>query len=139
MTTPLQPSHPAADAAGAADGSGRDTVRARDTPDASIAALASACAGRLPQASSTFARDLPGFDAAWQQLLTAIAGSDDRFAFDREGRPAAIEAVRRALPAIERELFDVILEDVACELAAAQEALYRMALTIRDGSVPARG
>ena len=124
MTTPPEPSHPAAEAARAAD--------------ASIAALVSACAAHLPQVPSSFAGDVRAFDDAWQRLLTAMAHSDARFAFDRHGRPAAIEAVRRAVPAIERELFDAILEDVACELAAAQEALYRIALTIRDESAPAR-
>ncbi|HTM02677.1 MAG TPA: hypothetical protein VL173_04165 [Vicinamibacterales bacterium] len=142
MTTPPEPSHPAAEAAGAADDRGPDKVRATEASiaatDASIAALASACAAHLPQAAATFAGDVRAFDDAWQQLLTAMARSDARFGFDRDGRPAAIDAVRRALPAVERELFDVILEDVACELAATQEALYRVAITIRDGSAPGR-
>ena len=111
---------------------------AAGTADPSLAALASACAASLPQVTSTFAGDVGSFEHAWQRLLMAVARSDDRFAFDRDGRPAAIDAVRRALPAIERELFDVILVDVACELAAVQEALYRIALTSRAGSAPGR-
>ena len=47
--------------------------------------------------------------------------------FDLEGRPAAIAAIRSALPAMEAELLDAVLEDVACELAATREALYLVA------------
>jgi hypothetical protein len=102
-------------------------------PDAAppIAALASACARQLPPHPSSFANDHPGFQTALDALLAAVASSDARYAFDREGRPPALQAVRSALPAIEAELFNVILEDIACELAATQEALYQLALAHR--------
>lgn len=103
-----------------------------------IAALASACADQIPTSATSFHTDADGFGPSWQALLTAIATSDPGYTFDREGRPNAIMAVRHALPAVERELFDAIMEDVTCELAAVQEALYQVALTIRAGSAPAR-
>jgi hypothetical protein len=107
------------------------------TPDDAappIAALASACAGQLPATASTFTADSEAFATAWEALLAAIARSDPGYTFDREGRPGAMTAVRHALPAMEREIFEAIIEDVTCELAAVQEALYRIAVTIRDGS-----
>jgi hypothetical protein len=61
-----------------------------------------------------------------QRTLEAIKANQPEFAFDRDGRPGAIAAVRAALPAIERDLFDAILEDVECELAATREALIRL-------------
>src|SRR3954463_12016158 len=94
-------------------------------------ALASACARQLPPTPSSFAADRSTFQAAFDSLLSAVASSDGRYAFDREGRPQAVRAVRSALPALEAELFDAILEDVACELAATQEALYQVALANR--------
>jgi len=93
-----------------------------------IAALASACARQIPAAASTFVADSPAFKTAFDALLAAVAAADPRFAFDRDGRPQALAAVRGALPALEGELLNVILEDVACELAATQEALYQVAL-----------
>jgi hypothetical protein len=102
-------------------------------PDAAppTAALASACARQLPAAPSSFAADRSAFQTAFETLLSAVAASGDRYAFDRDGRPQAVRAVRSALPAMEAELFDAILEDVACELAATQEALYQLALANR--------
>jgi len=96
-----------------------------------IAALASACARQLPASSTTFIADRPAFQAAFDALIAAVAAADPRFAFDREGRPQALQAVRAALPAVEADLLDLILEDVACELAAAQEALYQLVLAAR--------
>jgi hypothetical protein len=96
-----------------------------------IAALASACARQLPTAPASFASDAPAFQTALDALLAAVAAGDARYTFDREGRPPALQAVRSALPAMEAELFDVILEDLACELAATQEALYQLALAAR--------
>jgi hypothetical protein len=103
-------------------------------PDAapSIAALASACARQIPDSPTSFADDAVAFQASLNALLTAIAASHGRYAFDREGRPQALGAVRSALPAVECELFDAILDDVACELAATQEALYQVALATRQ-------
>jgi hypothetical protein len=76
----------------------------------------------------------PSFDAARQQaeteyqaLLDAVKRLHARYAFDRDGRPGAINAVREALPVMERDLFDAVLEDHACELAAVEEALYQLA------------
>ena len=57
----------------------------------------------------------------YRDLLNRVRDLDPRFAFDRDGRPAAINAVREALPAMERDLFDAVIEDFTCELAAAEE------------------
>jgi hypothetical protein len=94
----------------------------------SIAALASGCARQIPAAPSTLEADISTFKSTFDALVAAIASSDARYAFDRTGRPDAIRAVRNALPAMEAELFDVILDDLSCELAAAQEALYQVAV-----------
>ena len=76
----------------------------------------------------------PTFDAVrtraereYLALLHAVRKTHARFAFDRDGRPGAINAVREALPMMERDLFDAVLEDHACELAAVEEALYQFA------------
>ena len=86
--------------------------------------LAGACAARLRETGtadhSALERDL-GF------LLDRIRALDPAYAFDREGRPGAIAAVREALPLQEQELLDAIIEDHACELAAVREALFRVA------------
>ena len=65
------------------------------------------------------------------RTLDAVKASHPKFAFDREGRPGAIAAVRAALPAIERELFDAVIEDCECELAATKEAAFRMIAALR--------
>jgi len=62
----------------------------------------------------------------FQRQLETVKNSDPKFAFDREGRPGAIAAVRAALPLMERELFDAVIEDFGCELAAYREVLFRM-------------
>lgn len=79
----------------------------------------------------------PAFDAVrthaereYLALLHAVRKTHERFAFDRDGRPGAINAVREALPMMERDLFDAVLEDQACELAAVEEALYQFALAL---------
>ena len=66
----------------------------------------------------------------YRALLQAVRATNERFAFDRDGRPGAVHAVREALPAMEREVFDAVLEDHACELAAVEEALYQFALAL---------
>jgi hypothetical protein len=66
-------------------------------------------------------------------LLHSIRGLDRRFNFDLEGRPAAIEAVRHALPSMERDLFDAVVEDHACEVAALAEALWQVAAALARG------
>jgi hypothetical protein len=60
------------------------------------------------------------------RTLDAVKGTDPRFVYDREGRPGAIAAIRSALPTIERELFDAVIEDCECELAATREAMFRL-------------
>lgn len=62
----------------------------------------------------------------FRRILGAVAGSDAQFVFDREGRPGAIAAIRAALPQVERELFDAVVEDCECELAATREAMFRL-------------
>jgi len=62
----------------------------------------------------------------FRRILDAVAGSDAQFVFDREGRPGAIAAVRAALPQVERDLFDAVMEDCECELAATREAMFRL-------------
>jgi hypothetical protein len=74
------------------------------------------------------ARSMAGRE--YQQLLDAVKATHPRFAFDRDGRPAAIAAVREALPQMERELLEAILEDQACELAATEEALFQLVQTL---------
>jgi hypothetical protein len=81
--------------------------------------------------------DDPNFDAArtraereYLALLHAVRKTHARFAFDRDGRPGAVNAVREALPVMERDLFEAVLEDHACELAAVEEALYQFALAL---------
>lgn len=64
-------------------------------------------------------------EKALQQLLENVKASHPEFAFDREGRPGAIAAIRGALPLMERELFDAVIEDCECELAATREALFQ--------------
>ncbi|MEQ1758890.1 MAG: hypothetical protein ABL986_11270 [Vicinamibacterales bacterium] len=85
--------------------------------------LADACALRLPGALSA---DAVAAEPSFHVLLNAIRTSDARFTFDREGRPAAIAAVREALPLMERDLFDAVVEDHGCEVAALSEAIFLM-------------
>ena len=66
------------------------------------------------------------FEAEFLRRLEAVKASSPKFAYDRQGRPEAIAAVRGALPFVERELFDAVLEDCECELAATREALFQM-------------
>ena len=71
-------------------------------------------------------RERDAIEQEFRRRLEAVKTSNPKFAFDREGRPGAIAAVRGALPAIERELFDAVMEDCECELAATREALWQM-------------
>jgi len=70
--------------------------------------------------------DSDRIEQEFQRTLALVKASDPKFAFDRDGRPGAIAAVRGALPTIERELFDAVIEDWECELAATREALFRV-------------
>ena len=89
------------------------------------------CAETIQSAPGSFAADRAALAPHLDALIAALRKSDERFAFDSEGRPAAIAAVREALPANEAELLAAILDDVACELAVYQEALYRIAVAAR--------
>jgi hypothetical protein len=93
-----------------------------------IRALAAACARTLPASADSVAEPPADFVAALDALVAALA-REPQFMFDAEGRPAAIAAVRHALPASEAELLDAVLEDVAAELAAHRRALYLAVLT----------
>jgi hypothetical protein len=91
-------------------------------------------ARRSAALADTVVGDEPSFDEVRRRaegeylaLLHAVRATHERFAFDRDGRPGAVHAVREALPAMEREVFDAVLEDHACELAAVEEALYQFA------------
>jgi|SRR5687767_8729390 len=91
----------------------------------------------ISRCAETLAASLTGedsFDTVRQRaereylaLLYAVRKTHERFAFDRDGRPGAINAVREALPMMERDLFEAVLEDQGCELAAVEEALYQFA------------
>jgi hypothetical protein len=93
---------------------------------------AAQCARAIPAGARSFNEDRAAFGAALSELVGAVRASHERFAFDAEGRPGAIAAVREALPASEAELLGAILEDVAAELAAYQEALYQLAVAARQ-------
>ena len=104
-----------------------------DSEDAEVAR----CAAQL---AADIGKDHLAFDALRQQaaadylaLLNAVRKTHARFAFDRDGRPDAVKAVREALPKMERDLFDAVLEDHACEVAAIEEALYQLALALARG------
>ena len=101
--------------------------------DPDIAHRVDLLAARLAGRDGSFAEASGEFKTEYRDLLHAISRLGPQYAFDREGRPAAIDAVRQALPLMERDLFDAILEDHACEVAAVEEALYRVALTYGRG------
>jgi hypothetical protein len=94
-----------------------------------ITRCADELAARLSQEPS-FDAVRHGSEREYLALLHAVRQTHDRFAFDRDGRPHAVNAVREALPMMERDLFDAVLEDHACEVAAIEEALYQLALAL---------
>jgi hypothetical protein len=96
-----------------------------DSPIAAVQRRADALAARLNDADS-FAEGGRAVAAEYDELVRAVRAVDARFAFDREGRPAAIAAVREALPMMERDLFDAVVDDHACEVAAVEEALFQI-------------
>ena len=96
-----------------------------------VSRCAAECARAIPAGTRSFDDDRAAFATALESLVNAVRASHERFVFDVEGRPGAIAAVREALPASEAELLSAILEDVAAELAAYQEALYQMAIAAR--------
>jgi hypothetical protein len=88
-----------------------------------VAQLADRCAARL---QGVVAADAAVLEPDFRNLLDAVRELDPRFEFDRDGRPGAIAAIRGALPLLERELLDAIIEDHAAELAAVHEAMFRV-------------
>ena len=96
-----------------------------------IARLAVVCASRIDRTASSFDEAAPEFGRELQHLLDAVKTSQPRYAFDRAGRPGAIAAVRGALPLMERDLFDAVIEDCECELAATREALFQILMGLR--------
>jgi hypothetical protein len=96
--------------------------------------LARDCAGQMPASPRPLHDDLPAFERELTALIAAVAATHPRYTFDPDGRPGAIAAIRRALPAMEAELLDAVLEDVACELAANREAFYRVLQAVRGSA-----
>jgi hypothetical protein len=101
--------------------------------DTEVTRCADQLAARLTLGESSFAVALQQAQSEYSALLEAVKHLDARFAFDRDGRPGALGAVREALPLMERDLFDAVLEDHACELAAVEEALYQLAMSLARG------
>jgi hypothetical protein len=95
-----------------------------------VARCADQLAARLTFGESSFGAARQQAQPEYSALLDAVTRRDARFAFDREGRPAANGAVREALPDMERDHFEAVLEDHACELAAVEEALYQLAMSL---------
>ena len=85
--------------------------------------FAAACAARLKE---VVAADAATLEPDFRALLDAVRQLGPEFAFDRDGRPGAIAAVREALPAVERDLLDAIVEDHASEIAAIHEAMFHV-------------
>ena len=92
-----------------------------------VAQLADACAAQL---QDVVAADAATLEPQFRALLDAVRTLAPQFDFDRDGRPGAIAAVREALPPIERELFDAIIEDHAAEIAAIHEATFQIARAV---------
>jgi hypothetical protein len=97
------------------------------SPD--VLRLAAVCAARLHE---SVVADATVLEPDFRELLAAVRQMDARFAFDRDGRPGAVAAVRAALPITERELLDAIIEDHACEVAAVQEAMFQIARAVAE-------
>jgi len=108
-----------------------------ETPTNDVTGRADAMAARIDNAES-FADAKRTLEREYDELLRAVRAVDARFAFDRERRPEAIAAVREALPLMERDLFEAVLDDHACEIAAIEEALFQVlrAYGRRRGDTP---
>ena|SRR5688572_23542652 len=102
-------------------------------PDPDVIYCAAELAARLPESSGSFDEARHGVKDEYLALLHAVRRTHERFGFDRDGRPGAVGAVREALPMMERDLFDAVLKDHACEVAAVEEALYQFALALARG------
>jgi len=81
---------------------------------------------RLERGGQHRMADRAPIEQEFRRRLEQVKTTDPKYAFDRDGRPGAIAAVRSALPLIERDLFDAVMEDCECELAAVREALFQM-------------
>jgi len=95
-----------------------------------ITRCAANLASLLPSDQPSFALARQHAEQEYLTLLDAVRNAHERFAFDRDGRPGAVNAVREALPVMERDLFEAVLDDHACEIAAVEEALYQLALAL---------
>ena len=101
------------------------------TESTHVVRLAELCASHIDPAFRSFDEASPQFKSDMNQLLEALKALDPRYLFDRGGRPGAIAAIRGALPGIEGELFDAVMEDCECELAATREALFQVVRACR--------
>jgi hypothetical protein len=99
------------------DEGGREIIRRAD-----------AFVAHLPETPESFDNDLHQFSLELYELLDAVRATDVHFAFDRDGRPAALKA---ALPTMERDLLDAVLEDHEAEMAAWKETLYQGLIALR--------
>ena len=106
---------------------------------AHVSRLAEMCVLRIDPAARSFDESDPHFKTELAQLLDALKALDPRFMFDRNGRPGAIAAVREALPAVERELLEAVMEDCECELAATREGFFQLLRALQAGPSTARG
>jgi hypothetical protein len=101
-----------------------------DREEIDVAQCAERLAARLRGNAPSFLDARASFEREYTALVAAVRATHERFAFDREGRPGAIRAVREALPVMERDLLDAVVEDHECEIAAVEEALYQLALAL---------
>jgi hypothetical protein len=101
-----------------------------DREEIEVRRCAEQLATRVNEKARSFAEARQVLEGEYTTLLHAVRASDERFAFDRDGRPGAVRAIREALPLMERDLFDAVLDDHACEIAAVEEALYQLALAL---------
>lgn len=98
------------------------------TSSGEVERLAAACALRL---RDVVAADMAVLEPDFRALLEAVKRLAPHFNFDRDGRPGAVAALREALPSVERELLDALVEDHAAELAAVHEAFLQVFRAIK--------
>src|SRR5688572_18580472 len=101
--------------------------------DPDVLRCAAQLVARLSESGGSFDEARQGVEDEYLALLHAVRRTHERFGFDRDGRPGAVGAIREALPMMERDLFDAVLEDHACEVAAVEEALTQFALALARG------
>jgi len=110
------------------NGDNRRMANVSDERLVEVQRTAEVCAAGIRAPSS--ASGLAGCAAEWSALVNAVRALDARYAFETEGRGPAVEAVRHALPSMERDLFDAVVEDHACEVAALREAVNQFMLAV---------